>query len=381
MNLISKLIAPRTSVSFFFFFCGLVFATWAARIPYIKDQFGLNEAQLGGTLFMLPLGSVTALPIAGWVIDRFGSRAITTLSSVTYAILLWMLSAVQNTVQLSLVLFLFGFIGDFLNISMNTQGLSVQHLMGKPILSGLHAQWSFGALSGAAFAGWTLRNGFSTGLHFFWVAALVACFSGLMNFYMVADKKQPHESKKIYAWPGKALMLLGLICFCNTMAEGAMADWSSLYYRSSLQDSGKISTTGYMAFTLSMALGRLAGDRLIQALKYRKMLMLNGLLIAAGLGLAIAWPLPVAVICGFALVGLGVSSVIPIAYMIAGKSPAMAPAAALATVSAIGFTGFLIGPPIIGLMAHVSSLRIALLLVVALGIAIFLLSSGVEEEH
>jgi MFS family permease len=160
-----------------------------------------------------------------------------------------------------------------------------------------------------------------------------------------------------------------------------MADWSSLYYRQTLQDPGGVSTTGYVAFTLSMALGRLAGDRIIAALGYRKTLMSNGLLIAAGLSIALIWPEPLAVIVGFAAVGLGVSSVIPIAYMIAGRSGEMAPAAALASVSAIGFTGFLIGPPVIGLIADASSLTWGLALVALLGICITALSTRVRSTH
>jgi MFS family permease len=154
-----------------------------------------------------------------------------------------------------------------------------------------------------------------------------------------------------------------------------MADWSSLYYRDAIGERGGISTTGYTAFTLSMTLGRLVGDRLIQWMGYRRMLMINGLLIAAGMTVAVAWPKPGAVIAGFALVGLGVSSVIPIAYMIAGRSRSMAPAAALAAVSAIGFTGFLLGPPLIGFIANEVTLRYALLLVAAMGAVIFLVSS------
>jgi MFS family permease len=141
-----------------------------------------------------------------------------------------------------------------------------------------------------------------------------------------------------------------------------------------------VSTTGYVAFTLSMALGRLAGDRIIGWLGYRKTLMSNGLLIAAGLGFALLWPEPAAVITGFSAVGLGVSSVIPIAYMMAGRSRDMAPAAALASVSAIGFTGFLIGPPLIGLIADASSLSWGLALVALLGIGITLFSLRVRSD-
>lgn len=329
---------------------------------------------------MLPLGSIIALPIAGWVIQRMGSRSVTTISLFLYAGLLVTLSLASSVFLLSVTLFLFGFVGDFLNISMNTQGLTVQTARNKPILSGLHAQWSFGALSGAAFGGWTLRIAMTTPMHFVMVGLLSVWPCLIMMRWLLADQQKKSEQRG-FQWPTAALWLLGIICFCNTMAEGAMADWSSLFYRQTLEDPAGVSTTGYVAFTLSMALGRLAGDRIIDALGYRKTLMSNGVLIAAGLSLALLWPVPAAVIAGFAAVGLGVSSVIPIAYMIAGRSGSMAPAAALASVSAIGFTGFLFGPPVIGLIADLSSLSWGLALVGVLGICITILSTRVRAER
>lgn len=372
--------SPRKTISVYFFCCGLVFSTWAARIPFIKDRFELNDAALGGILFMLPLGSISALPIAGWVIGRFGSRRVTAFSAMIYAFLLWQLSVVNAVETLTLVLFLFGFVGDLMNISMNTQGLSVQRLLKKPILSGLHAQWSFGALAGALAGGWSLRISLTTHQHFLIIAVLVTLVSILFSYFMVADNPQEDTGRKNFTWPDKSIFLLGMICFCNTMAEGAMADWSSLYYRQLIDDNSQVTTTGYVAFTLAMAVGRLGGDRVIQILRYRKTLMLNGLLTTTGLILAIAWPHPVAVIIGYALVGFGVSSVIPIVYMIVGKSSNLAPAAALSAVSAIGFTGFLIGPPVIGLIAQHSGLRLSLLVIALLGGMIFLLAAkGVKK--
>lgn len=373
-------IKAHRTVSLCFFICGFIFADWAARIPSIKDAFHLDEGQLGALLFMLPLGSILALPVAGWVIHRFGSRIVTTVSLILYASLLIMLSLAGSVTMLSITLFLFGFVGDFLNISMNTQGLTVQTARQKPILSGLHAQWSFGALSGAAFGGWTLRMEWTTSMHFM-VVGLVSVLPGLFLMQRLLKDPEKQPDRRVFQWPTSALWLLGIICFCNTMAEGAMADWSSLYYRQTLNDPSGISTTGYVAFTLSMALGRLAGDRIIAALGYRKTLMSNGLLITAGLSLALLWPVPAAVIAGFAAVGLGVSSVIPIAYMIAGRSGEMSPAAALASVSAIGFTGFLIGPPVIGLIADASTLSWGLALVALLGIFITIFSTRVRSTE
>jgi predicted MFS family arabinose efflux permease len=258
---------------------------------------------------------------------------------------------------------------------MNTQGLGVQKKMDKPILSSLHGLWSVGALCGAVIGGWSMRRGWTTPEHFTWVASACILVALAMYFFLISDEPQASGTQKLFTWPGRALLLLGLICFCTAMCEGAMADWSSLYYRQVQDAPGKVSTTGYTAFTFAMAVGRLMGDRIIQRLRYRKTLMLNGLLIAAGLGLALGIQVPVAVIIGYAMVGLGVSSVIPIVYMIAGKSAVMAPAAALATVSTIGFTGFLFGPPLIGFIAQETGLRLALVTVLVLGLVITYLSA------
>lgn len=368
------------AVSVCFFLCGFLFANWASRIPTVKDAFGLDEGELGAVLFMLPLGSILALPIAGWIIHHAGSKMVTAVSMFLYAALIGLLSVAPDVFWLSINLFLFGFVGDFLNISMNTQGLTVQGAKGKPILSGLHAQWSFGALSGAAFGGWTQRLDWTMQHHFGIVGICSALVFLFLIRFMIKDPEK-ETSRRVFQWPTAALWLLGAICFCNTMAEGAMADWSSLFYRQTLRDSDGVSTTGYIAFTLSMTLGRLAGDRIIAMFGYRITLMANGLLIAAGLSVALLWQVPVAVMVGFAAVGLGVSSVIPIAYMIAGRSEDMAPAAALASVSAIGFTGFLIGPPVIGLIADVSSLTWGLSLVAVLGVVIFFLSIRVKSVN
>lgn len=340
----------------------------------------MNEAQLGSVLFMLPFGSIVALPVAGWAVHRVGSRLITGASAIGYALLLVAIGYCRERWQLSLVLFAFGFFGDLLNIAMNTQGLGVQQKLGRPVLSSMHGLWSIGALCGAVVGGWTLRQQWETSSHFWLVAVICVLLSLVVYVFLIADEASPSTGQKIFVRPDRALLLFGLICFCTAVVEGAMADWSSLYYRQVMQDPGKVSTTGYTAFTFAMAIGRLFGDRLIAALRYRRTLILNGIFIAGGLALALGIPQPLAVIIGYALVGLGVSSVIPIIYMIAGKSTTMAPAAALAAVSTVGYTGFLIGPPMIGFIAHETGLRLALVTVLILGIVITVVSAKTVRE-
>ncbi len=369
----------RLSISLYFYFLGFIFSSWASRIPQIKDKFDLNEAELGGVLFMLPLGALAALPFSGWLVHKLGSKAMSIASALTYTVLLYAIAITDSTFTLSLVLFGFGLIGNFGNISMNSQGISIQHRINKPILSSLHAMWSIGAFSAAAISGWTMRIGFDTVQHFLMVSLLAALIVVIGAFFLIPDQGIDDATAKVFALPNKKLILLGIICFCVAMSEGAMADWSSLYYRQIIHQLNTISTTGYTAFAMCMAVGRLMGDRLVQSFKHSTVLKTNGILILLGMTLSLSMTFPITVMIGFALVGFGVSSVIPIVYMLAAKTKDMAPSAALSAVSSVGFTGFLIGPPSIGFIAHEVGLRTALVVVVLLGMMIYFLSSKVKS--
>ena len=371
---------PRTAISLYFFFAGLIFSSWASRIPDVKDMFALNEAELGAVLFMLPLGALLALPVAGWVVQRLGSKQASVASIFLYIVLLFLISKAHSVLSISIILFLFGIIGNFANIAMNTQGLSVQHQLKKPILSGLHAMWSLGAFLAAAITGWTMSAGWSMEMHFGVISIAAAVVALFFSFSLIKDAAGEHP-QKVFALPNRGLLLMGFICFCVAMSEGAMADWSSLYYRQVVHELSKVSTVGYTAFALCMTLGRFFGDRLLQAFGYSTVLKLNGILVCIGMSLALAINSPGAVIIGFALVGLGVSSVIPIVYMLSAKSKSMAPSAAIAAVSSIGFMGFLFGPPIIGFIAQETGLRVALSIVAFLGMMIWLLSIRMKTDQ
>jgi fucose permease len=264
--------------------------------------------------------------------------------------------------------------GDNVNIAMNTQGLDVQHAYDKPILSSFHGLWSVGALCGALIGGWSLKRHMTTQDHYLIILFPVVFLTVITYFFLIPHDDKKEDGKKLLAMPDKALMIIGIICLCCTLCEGAMADWSALYYQEVLNDTSKVSTTGFTAYAFTMALGRFTGDRLISALRYKKVLILDGILIATGMALALASTIPMLVILGFAMVGFGVSTIIPISYTMAGKSQTLKPSVALAAVSTIGFTGFLIGPPIIGFVAHETGLRFALGIVVVLGVSVFLLS-------
>lgn len=356
-----------------------MFATWASRIPAVKDQFRLNEAELGAVLFMLPLGALVALPFAGWAVSVLGSRLMNFASAIAYALVLLFIGYSSSVFMLSVALFLFGCCGNVLNIAMNTQALLVQEeLYNKSLLSSFHGLWSIGAMAAAAFGGYTMKIGATTRQHFIAVAVIVALLSAVMVFYLVR-KNKPAGEQKVFAWPDKTLWLLGAICFCCAICEGAMADWSSLYYKQVLNDLQRVSTSGYMVFACMMALGRLIGDRIIGKLNYKGALVFDGVLITTGLLLATFIAHPVAALIGFGLIGLGVATVIPIVYSLSAKTTTMSTSAALAAVSTVGFSGFLVGPPMIGFIAHQTGLRFALLLLSSLGLIILWLCRKIRQ--
>lgn len=371
--------SPRIAITLYFFFLGFVFSSWASHIPDIKDKFSLNDAELGSILFMLPLGALCSLPFSGLLVAKIGSRWMSILSLIIYVLTLVGISLADTTLLLSVVLFLFGMFGNFGNISLNAQGISIQHYIKKSILSSLHAMWSVGAFTAAAFTDWMMEENRTMQEHYFLIAIVIILVVLPLFFSLVKDPEQSNENQKIFAWPTKALLLLGLICFCGAMSEGTMADWSSLYYRQIINQPHVVSALGYTAFALFMSIGRFVGDPLIERWGHGTILKANGILIAVGMFTALVSTIPALVMGGFALVGLGVSSIFPVVYILASKEKSMLPSAALAAVSSVGFIGFLVGPPVIGFVAQGVGLRMALAIVILLGSFIVMMASRYKE--
>lgn len=368
----------RIAVSVFFFIAGLTFSTWASRIPDIKDRLHLSEAGLGSVLFALPAGLMASLLLSGWLVARYGSRRIVIAGAIVYPAILVLLGLAATTFQLVVGLFFFGLFANFVNIAMNTQAVGVEGLYGRSIMASFHGLWSLAGFAGAALGTLFVSQHISPLIHFVLVAiaagilVLVAYRSTLPSNTDVQDK-QP-----IFVLPDKHILLLGIIAFCCLVCEGAMADWSGVYFKNVVETSASYTTLGYVAFTATMATGRFLGDWLATKFGVNKMLQWSGTLIAAGLLLAVLFPNIITATAGFLFVGFGVSSVVPIAYGLAGRASTMSPGMALSAVSTIGFLGFLVGPPIIGFIAEASSLRISFALIALLGLGTTILAGKVK---
>lgn len=368
----------RVAIGTFFFLAGLTFASWASRIPDIKVKLNLSEAQLGLVLFALPVGQMVSLPLSTFLIGRFGSRISLIMAGIFYPLLLLPLALAGSTLQLIFGLFGFGLFANLLNIAMNTQAVSVEQLYGRSIMASFHGLWSLAGFCGA-FAGTLLVSyGLTPMEHFSVISILSLALVALFSKYTLPATAGKDHKQSFFSKPDKGILLLGLIAFCCMVCEGAMADWSGVYFQKVVEAPAAYVTLGYTAFMGTMATGRFLGDYLVTRFGVNKLLKMSGILIAAGLTLSILVPHLVVATIGFLLVGLGVSSVIPIVYGLAGKTKGSSASAALAAVSSISFLGFLLGPPVIGFIAHLSSLQWSFAVVALLGLGTTFLSARLK---
>ncbi|WP_299291276.1 MFS transporter [uncultured Mucilaginibacter sp.] len=364
----------RATVGAMFFLAGLTFASWASRIAGIQQKLGLSDTQLGGILFTLPVGLMLSLPFSGWIITRIGSRKLLLFALPLYAAALAGLGFSQTTFQLIAVLFCFGFTSNAMNISVNTQAVATEKLYAKPIMASFHGLWSLAGFAGAAIGTLMIGQGIDPSIHFsiIFSVVLVGVFLGARYLQNDAETVQ---SGPVSVMPDASLMKLGAVAFCSMLCEGAMFDWSVVYFKKVIHAENAWMAAGYTAFMSTMAGGRFVADWFAGRFGLKRTLQLSGTLTASGLMVAVLFPQLIPAIGGFLLVGAGVSSVVPLVYSAAGKSGTMSPGVALAAVSTIGFVGFLVGPPMIGFIAGAFSLRASFTLIAAMGVCVAVVST------
>jgi len=364
----------RATVGLVFFLAGLTFASWASRIAGIQQKLNLSDAALGGILFTLPVGLMLSLPFSGWVITRIGSRKLLLFALPLYATALFGLGLAQTTLHLIAVLFCFGFTSNAVNISINTQAVATEKLYGKPILASFHGLWSLAGFAGAAIGTLMIGKGIDPSVHFGLIFVVVVVGVAIAARYL-QDDAGTVQSGPVFVMPDASLVKLGAVAFCSMICEGAMFDWSVVYFKKVIHAENAWMAAGYTAFMATMAAGRFVADWFSGKFGLKRTLQVSGSLTASGLMIAVLFPYLIPALAGFLLVGAGVSSVVPLVYSAAGRSATMSPGVALAAVSTIGFAGFLIGPPLIGFIAGAFSLRASFTLIAAMGVCVVIVSS------
>jgi MFS family permease len=334
---------------------------------------------MGGVLMSAPVGLIVSMPLAGWLIHTRGSRNVAGGAAVLYATTLVIIGAVPNAIILVGTLFFFGFFGNLLNIAMNTQAVEVEELYGRSIMASFHGLWSLASFVGAFTGAYMLGINVSPFGHFLLIGVLAAAITGMCYPMLVRNAVPEAGNVPWIVKPDKTLILLAFIALGVMICEGAMADWSGIYFKKVVHTEAAFVGFGYAAFTCTMALGRFLADGLVGRLGMKKVLEGSGLLIALGLTLVISYPRFQTSILGLLLVGAGTSSVIPLVFSSVGKTKKTNPATALASVSTIGFMGLLFGPPLIGFISGATSLRVAFGFVALLGLMISVLATRLRS--
>ena len=356
---------------------GLIFASWASRIPDIKTNLNLSDGQLGQVLFAMPLGQLMMMVVSGYLVNKFGSRIILIFAMILYGIILTFIALASNFAMLFFALFLFGIASNMANIAVNTQAVSLEALYKRNIMSSFHGLWSLGGLTGGILGAIFAETTFSIFTHF--TIILVLGIVGIIFFskdLLPQDIKSLDEgkTKKTKFKLDSAIIILGLIGFGSMFCEGTMFDWSSVYFSTIIKPDEAFVRMGYIASMGAMTFGRFVADRFVNKYDASKVLKFCGILITSGLLLATISPGLIVSTFGFLLIGLGVSSIVPICYSTAGKLKTISASIAITAVSSISFLGFMIGPPLIGLVSEATDLRIALMLASVFGILILFLS-------
>ncbi len=369
----------RISTAVFFFISGFGYASWASRIPSIQQQLHLNDGQLGAILFAFPIGLMLTMPITGQLLTRFKGKHIMLFGAVLFNIMLAFPGFAAYSWQLVAILLVFGAARNLLNLSVNAQALGVQAKYGKSIITSFHAIWSLAGFAGAAVGYIMVSYHVATAYHLIGVSLLSLALTAY--FYTGSlDNLPSGEKKKMFSLPEKSLLKFALICFGCMACENTMYDWSIIYFQKVTLSSKPMATAAFVVFMVAVTSGRIFGDRLVTKLGAKIILKYSGSFLAIGFLLCVLLPYAVPTFFGFVLIGLGTSCIVPLVFSMAGKSTTLSSGSALASISTVGYLGFLIVPPMIGFISQIASLRWAFLIMACVGTAVVWMVSKIKEE-
>jgi len=339
-------------------------AAWAPLVPYAKLRLGIGEGALGLLLLSLGIGSIVAMPLAGALASRFGFRAVIVGSAALLCGALPFLATVATLPLLALFLFGFGAGLGAIDVAMNMQAICVERAAGRAIMSGFHGLFSLGGIAGAAGVSAMLGMGASPVFAEVCVAAVSAIALAAAAPYLLSDADR--GDGPTFAVPRGAVLFIGCLCFIGFLAEGSVLDWSALFLISVRDIEPYYAGLGFAAFSATMTMGRLVGDRIVQRLGGPTVIGLGGLCAAGGFALATLVPSVPAGLLGYALVGAGCSNIVPVLFSSVGRQTEMPESLAVPAVTALGYAGILAGPALIGFVAHALGLSTAFLVLTAL---------------
>jgi MFS family permease len=375
-NLEPRAVFARAATSAVFLLNGFAVASWAVRIPAVREALELSDATLGLVLLATAVGSLASMPIVGRLCAVYGSRRVTLALSLLFAVALPLPALAGSLEWFAVALFLYGATNGGLDVAMNTQATTVERTYQRPILSSFHALWSVGSLLGAAVGGVFARFGFSPAAHLEVVAIGIGIGFLVASRFLLRGDGEAETETKARLQLNLGLLALGGVAFCALFGEGAIADWSALYLKDELRADEGLAASGFAVFQFSMA-----GDTLRARLGDARVVLVSGIVAALGLGFGLIVHQLWAALIAFALVGAGVAVIFPAALGLVSTLDGASRGPAIAWVSAVGYSGFLVGPPLIGLLSEATSLRVGLAVVAVAGACIAMLSRLVQRNR
>jgi len=341
---------------------GMFAGTWGAHIPSVKARYAINEATLSMVLLAAAIGAVLSLFTAGRIVARLGARQAAVLAALVMSLVLGTVLEYPSLAVLLPLMLIFGAAMSLFDVCINTEGSELESLSGRAIMSNLHGMFSVGGMAGAALVSGLLSAGVAPRLQLFGICTGIA----IVVFVASRGMLETHASsadegeKAHFAWPTGLLLILGLLIFAGMTAEGVMYDWSVLYLKQDVGMPQASAALGYATFSAAMALSRFGGDYLRARYSEQALLRFGGSLAAVAMAVVLLSANAWVALIGFALVGAGLAPVAPILFNAATRVPGVSRAAAIASVTSIGYSGFMVGPPLIGSIATATSLTLAL---------------------
>jgi predicted MFS family arabinose efflux permease len=362
---------PRLATFTIFGINGAMVGTWVAHIPWLQDHLGVSRATIGVCLLFMAAGAFIAMPLTGLVLDRRSSASVTRVATLVFCLMLPLPLLATSPYMLAAALFLFGASSGVMDVAMNAHGVAIQKALDKPIMSSLHGGWSVGGFVAAGLVALATASGLDPRVE----SLLVGVALWLAAWWLtrqLGSATAESETRSGFALPSRPVLLIGGLCFLAMSAEGGIGDWSGIYLRHAAGASPAAASMAFAGFSLGMAIARLGGDFLNQRLGVGRLLRGGTALVALALGAVLLIGQTAPAVIGFTLCGLGIANCVPLLFSAAGRFEPSGPS--LAAVFTLGYSGFIVGPPVIGVLSDqiglpktLSLLVLAALSVTALG--------------
>lgn len=359
--------SPRLATFLVFSVNGAMMGTWVAHIPWLQDHLGISRATLGFCLLCMAAGAVVSMPLTGLILDRRPSASVARWSTLVFCLMLPLPLLAISPLMLAAILFVFGASNGAMDVAMNAHGVAVQERLGRPVMSSFHGGWSVGGFVAAGVVAVAAAAGLDPRLE----SLIVGVCLWLLSLWItrrLGTGSSRSSAGHGFALPTRPVLLIGALCFLVMLAEGAIGDWSGIYLRHNTGASTAAAAVAFTGFSLGMAIARLGGDFVNTRIGAGRLLRGGTALVAVALGGVVLVGQTVPAVIGFVLCGLGIANAVPLLFSAAGRIDPPGPS--LAAAFTLGYTGFIVGPPVIGVLSDQTGLPQTLALLILALVAV-----------